>query len=108
MSHSTAAEIILLYFILPLWLLAGFADYLCHRASQIELTSGYKESLLHILMLAEIATPLLAAIFFEINALVIAIMIVGFVLHKMTVLWDTTFPSHKRLITPIEQHVHSF
>jgi DUF2934 family protein len=38
MSHSAAAETILLYFVLPLWLLAGFADYLCHRASQIELT----------------------------------------------------------------------
>ena len=28
---------LLLYFILPLWLLAGFADYLCHRASRIAL-----------------------------------------------------------------------
>src|SRR3954471_21593488 len=102
MPHSTAAETILLYFILPLWLLAGFADYLCHRASRIELTSGYKESLLHILMLAEIAVPLLAAIFFEINALVIAIMIVGFVLHHWPALWQPRSASHKRLITPIE------
>jgi hypothetical protein len=108
MPHSTAAETILLYFILPLWLLAGFADYLCHRASRIELTSGYKESLLHLLMLAEIAIPLLAAIFFEINALVIATMIVGFMLHQLTALWDTMFASDKRRITPIEQHVHSF
>jgi hypothetical protein len=108
MSHSAAAESILLYFILPLWLLSGFADYLCHRASRIELTSGYKESLLHLLMLTEVAIPLLAAIFFEINALIIAIMIVGFVLHQLTALWDTTFASRRRPITPIEQHVHSF
>ncbi len=108
MPHSAAAETILLYFILPLWLLAGLADYLCHRTARIELTSGYKESLLHLLMLAEIGIPLLAAIFFEINALVIAAMIVGFVLHQLTALWDTTFASQKRRITPIEQHVHSF
>jgi hypothetical protein len=108
MPHSAAAESILLYFVLPLWLLAGFADYLCHRASRIELTSGYRESLLHLLMLAEIAIPLLAAIFFEINALIIAMMIVGLVLHQLTALWDTSFASQKRRITPIEQHVHSF
>jgi hypothetical protein len=108
MPHSAAAETILLYFILPLWLVAGLADYLCHRAARIELTSGYKESLLHLLMLAEIGIPLLAAIFFEINALVIAAMIVGFVLHQLTALWDTSFASQRRRITAIEQHVHSF
>jgi hypothetical protein len=108
MSHSAAAETILLYFVLPLWLLAGFADYLCHRAARIELTSGYKESLLHLLMLAEIGIPLLAAIFFEINALIFAVMIAGLALHQLTALWDTTFASQKRRITPIEQHVHSF
>jgi hypothetical protein len=108
MSNSAAAESILLYFVLPLWLLAGFADYLCHRASRIELTSGYRESLLHLLMLTEIAVPLLGALFFEINALIIAAMIAGFVVHQLTALWDTTFASHKRRITPIEQQVHSF
>lgn len=108
MSQSTAAETILLYFVLPLWLLAGLADYLCHRASRIELTSGYKESLLHLLMLIEVAIPLLAAIFLEINALIIAVMIAGFVVHQLTALWDTTFASHRRRITAVEQQVHSF
>lgn len=108
MSHSAAAVAVLLYFVMPLWLLAGFADYLCHRASRIEITSGYKETLLHLLMLIELAIPLLAAIFFEINALIIAAMIAGFIAHQLTALWDTTFASHKRLITPVEQQVHSF
>src|SRR4051794_5228190 len=108
MPHSAAAEAILLYFVLPLWLSAGIADYLCHRASRIELTSGYRESLLHLLMLAEVAIPLLAAIFFEINTLIITIMITGLVLHQLTALWDTAFASQLRRITPIEQHVHSF
>jgi hypothetical protein len=28
-----AAQAVLMYFILPVWVLAGFADYLCHRAA---------------------------------------------------------------------------
>jgi hypothetical protein len=108
MSHFEPAVLVLLYFILPLWLAAGFADYLCHRASSIESTSGYKESLLHLLMFSEVAVPLLAAIFLEINALVIATMIVGFIAHQLTALWDVTFANDKRRVTPIEQQVHSF
>jgi hypothetical protein len=58
---------------------AGLADYLCHRAVRIESTSGVKESLLqllHLLQVGEMAIPTLAAIFLEINALVIAVMII--------------------------------
>ena len=108
MSHSEIAELALLYFVLPLWLAAGFADYLCHRASSIELTSGYKESLIHLLMFFEVGVPLLAAIFLEINALVIATMIVGFIAHQLTALWDTSFANDKRRVTPVEQQIHSF
>jgi hypothetical protein len=106
-----AAEItrnVLMYFILPLWLAAGFADYLCHRAADIEHTSGFKESLLHLLQFAEMAVPLLAVMFLEVNALVILLMIVSFLLHEITALWDVTYASRTRVITPIEQHVHSF
>jgi hypothetical protein len=52
----------LMYFVLPLWLAAGFADYLCHRAAHIEKTSGWKESILHLLQFAETAIPVLAAL----------------------------------------------
>jgi hypothetical protein len=103
-----AAVSVLLYFILPLWLAAGFADYLCHRASSIELTSGYKESLIHLLMFSEVAVPLLAAIFLEINAAVIATMIIGFIAHQLTALWDVAFANDRRHVSPIEQQVHSF
>jgi hypothetical protein len=103
-----AAVSVLLYFILPLWLAAGFADYLCHRASNIEMTSGYKESLIHLLMFSEIAVPLLAAIFLEINALIIASMIAGFIAHQLTALWDVAFANDKRHVSPIEQQIHSF
>jgi hypothetical protein len=89
-------------------LIAGFADYLCHRSSAIESTSGYRESLIHLLLFAEVAVPLLAALFLEINAMVILLMICGFIIHQATSLWDVTFASDKREVSPVEQHVHSF
>jgi hypothetical protein len=97
-----------MYFILPLWLVAGCADWLCHRASHIERTTGAKESLLHLLMFAELGLPLLAAIFLQINAGIIAIMIVAFFIHEATALWDVSYAVTARDVTPIEQHVHSF
>ena len=106
--NQTAAVYVLMYFVLPLWLLAGFLDYLCHRATNIERTSGAKESFIHLLMFAEMAVPTLAAIFLEINALVIAIMIVAFLLHEATVMWDLSYANTLREVTPFEQHVHSF
>src|SRR3954451_9165067 len=105
---SDVTVLLLLYFVLPLWLAAGFADYLCHRATHIESTSGAKESLLHLLQLVEVGVPLLAALFFEIDALVILLMLVAFAAHQATALWDTSYAVMAREVPPIEQHVHSF
>ena len=98
----------LLYFIVPLWTAAGVADWLCHRASRIEETTGAKESLLHLLMLVEVGVPVLAGVFLEITAPVFALMIASFLLHEATALWDVTYAVTQREVTPIEQHVHSF
>ena len=106
--NSAAAQLVLMYFILPLWLAAGFADYLCHRASHIETTSGPKESALHLLQFAEMALPTLAAIFLEINALILLIGVICLILHEATAIWDVRYAYETREVTPIEQHVHSF
>jgi hypothetical protein len=98
---------LLMYFVLPVWLAAGFADYLCHRASHIERTSGWKESLLHLLQFAEMAVPILAALFFEITSAVILLMIVCLVLHQATAMWDVHYANATREVKPIEQHIHS-
>ena len=98
----------LMYFVLPLWLAAGFTDYLCHRAAHIERTSGWKESGLHLIQFAEMALPILAALFLQINAGVILLMIGCFVMHEATAYWDVRYASARREITPFEQHVHSF
>ena len=52
---SVPTALILMYFTLLIWLIAGFADWLCHRASHIETTTGAEESLIHPLMFAEVS-----------------------------------------------------
>jgi hypothetical protein len=94
--------------VMPLWMLSGLADWLCHRHTSIETTTGLKESALHVLMLLEMGAATLAAALFEINALVAAIMLVAFVLHELTVYVDLRYSSARRDIPPVEQLVHSF
>jgi len=106
--HSYLGEHYLMYFIVPLWLAAGVADWICHRRAHIERTSGPKESLIHLLMLAEMGLPILAALFLEVNVAVFILMITCFFLHEITSLWDVAYASKTRTIPPIEQHIHSF
>ena len=54
----------LLYVIVPLWLLAGFTDYVLHKRTRIEHTAGTRESLLHLLQLGEIGLPVLLGLLF--------------------------------------------
>jgi hypothetical protein len=89
--QADPTQAVLMYFVLPVWLAAGFADYLCHRAASIETTSGWRESLLHLLQFGEMAIPTLAAIFLEINALVIATMIICLIVHHATAIWDVSY-----------------
>jgi hypothetical protein len=98
----------LLYYIVPLWLAAGIADWVCHRATGIERTTGAKESLLHLLMLAEVSLPVLAGLFLEITPPVLGLMLASFFLHEATALWDVSYAVTRREVTPIEQHAHSF
>ena len=108
LDSSTITRRFLLYFIVPLWQMAGIADWICHRATNIEGTTGAKESLMHLLMLAEVSIPVLAGFYLEITAPVAALMILAFVLHDATALWDVSYAVTRREVTPIEQHVHSF
>ena len=98
----------LMGFVMPLWLAAGVADWFCHRRSQIELTTGVKESLIHLAMLAEAAIPVLAGMFLEITSPVLALMLASFLLHEATALWDVAYANALRQVSPIEQHVHDY
>ena len=54
------------------------------------------------------AVPILAALFLEINAGVILLMILCFLLHEATAYWDVRYATSRREVAPVEQQVHSF
>ena len=93
---------------LPAWLLAGGADWLCHRRTHIERTSGPRESLLHLLLYAEIAVPTVLGLWLEITAGTLLVFATGVTAHMFTSWWDTSFAQPRRHIAPIEQQVHSW
>lgn len=96
------------YFVVPLWLAAGLADWWCHRQTAIEETTGLKESLLHLLQMSEASAPILAGLLLEVDPLILSGMIAIFFLHEATAMWDVTYAVTAREVTPVEQHVHSF
>lgn len=98
----------LLYFVVPLWLGAGVSDWACHRKARIEQTTGIKETLIHLLMLAEAGVAVLGALFLEINARVLGLMIGAFFAHEATALWDLSYAASRRKVSALEQHVHNY
>jgi hypothetical protein len=93
---------------LPLWLLAGFGDWLCHRRSQIQRTAGPRESALHLLLYLLIALPVALALFLEIEAALLLFMAACVLAHMAVSLWDTSFAQPRRHISPLEQQIHSY
>lgn len=98
----------ILNFIIPFWLIVGFGDYLCHRATHIEKTSGLKESMIHALMFIEITIPVMLGLHFEITSLIVLIVLIAFVVHEITAVWDIAYAHPRREVGPIEQHLHSY
>jgi hypothetical protein len=108
MALDQVVEIYLLYVLLPLWLLAGTADWLCHRLSGIEETTGLRESIIHFAMLSIGGTALLSGLFLEITATVLAIFVACWLLHEVVAFSDLATATGTRDISPIEQHVHGY
>lgn len=98
---------ILVYVVLPLWVVAGFLDYLCHRKSDIEHANGVKESALHWLMLGEVGVPLLAVVFLKVNALLMIFAVLCLIAHEVTGYLDLQLAMRTRKVTAFEQQVHS-
>jgi hypothetical protein len=93
---------------LPLWLLAGFGDWLCHRHSQIQHTAGPRESALHLVLYLLIAVPIILALFLEMDFMLLVLMAVCTLAHMGVSLWDTSFAQPRRHISPLEQQIHSY
>lgn len=91
----------------PLWIGAGLLDWLWHKKTKIESTSGPRESVLHLMMLTEAAPVALAPLLFEVNAGSVLLMLGAFAAHEATGAWDVSMTAPRRVIEPAEQHIHS-
>jgi hypothetical protein len=100
--------IVVLCLTLPMWLLAGFGDWLCHRRSRIQHTSGPRESMLHLLLYLLIAVPVTLGLFLAIDALLLMFMAACVLAHLAVSVWDTSYAQPRRHISPLEQHIHSY
>jgi hypothetical protein len=106
---ETATLRYVLFGLLPAWFVPGVLDWLQHRRTDIQHTSGSRESLIHSLMMAEVGAPITLALLCEINPLVLLIIAGAITAHEATALWDLrTAQDGGREVTPWEQHIHSF
>lgn len=99
---------LLMYVFLPLWGIAGFVDWCCHRATRIEYTSGLKETLMHSIMGIQIAIPILLCLLFDVNILILCICLIALILHELVAHWDVRFAAPRREISIWEMHAHSY
>jgi hypothetical protein len=73
----------------PVWIIAGFADYCCHRMTRIEHTTGLAEAGLH-------------------ASLVLVLILILAAMHLVTGYLDIAYSTGRRYVSPPEQHVHSY
>jgi hypothetical protein len=99
---------LLLYAVFPLWIAAGFVDYCCHRVTRIDRTTGRVESLLHAVQYLQVVGGMALSIFLEGTSLVLVLVIALALLHLATGFVDIAYTTGRRLISPTEQHVHSY
>jgi len=114
MEHSQpdmvvhGAVLVLGFVVVPVWMAMGFADYLCHRATDIEHTAGTRESLLHLIQFGLMGLPLLAVLFLQVNAGVLVVLAVFVSLHHVVAYIDVRYANATRQVRPVEQMIHSF
>lgn len=108
MSLQALLETLLMWGVYPLWLLAGAGDYLCHRRTDIEHTSGSTESWFHLLQFLTLVIVVAAGALLEPNALVFGMMVAAVLVHSVLAHLDVSYTDARRYISPFEQLVHGF
>ncbi|MEV5775985.1 diguanylate cyclase [Streptomyces antimycoticus] len=98
----------LMYGVMPLWFVPAVADWIMHRRTRIEETSGTRESAIHALMMTEAGMPVAMGLLARVNPLVLSVMGGAAVAHGATALWDVSLATGEREVRPVEQHIHSF
>lgn len=108
MNIRELLQALLVWGLYPVWLLAGAGDYLCHRQTDIEHTSGTRESWFHLLQFLSLLIPFAAATLMKLNAVVFGIIVALVVAHSVLAHMDVSYTDGRRHISPIEQLVHGF
>jgi len=101
-------QTLLVWGLYPAWLLAGAGDYLCHRQTDIEHTSGTRESWLHLAQFGTLLIAFAAAVLMNLNAIVFGIMVALVIAHSVLAHVDVSYTDGRRHISPVEQLVHGF
>lgn len=100
---------LLLYLLLPLWVLAGLADWWCHQHNRPEASRrGLRECFFHLTLLLQMAVGGLAALWLEINLGVLALMVGLFLAHEATHWMEWGRVARQRELRVGEQMLHSF
>lgn len=95
------------YVLFPLWLLAGLVDYWTHQRSDIAVTAGVRESVLHLLQTMQVGIPVLVVLFLDLTLATLAVIVAFAVAHTVTAYGDIRYASAYREILPLEQVVHA-
>ena len=103
-----SSRLLLMYVVFPLWVMAGFADWLCHRQTRIEQTSGLHENMFHWLLLGQVGAAMLAVSLLEVNAAILLLVFAAFLGHELTTYLELHYTVPLRPVGPAEQMVHSF
>ncbi|MBU2872272.1 diguanylate cyclase [Colwellia sp. E2M01] len=108
MDTSVLLINVMLYLFLPLWGIAGFADWCCHRATKIEENTGIKESLMHSLMGLQMGVPIVLCLVFNVNVLILLICIITWISHEVVAHCDVRYATPLRKISIWEMHAHTY
>jgi hypothetical protein len=91
-----------------LWLIAGAIDYLCHRRTHIQQTSGQQESLYHVAQFVVLGIALVVGMIFAPSVVSLTIISAAVLGHTVLGYLDVAYTTGRRHITPLEQTVHGF
>lgn len=99
---------LIVWVLLPAWIILGFLDWLCHRRSRIDIHCGPWESIFHLLLLALAGAGILMGLLLELNEPILALLGLCFVLHEAVAYLDIRYAHAHRDLSPAEQRIHDF
>ena len=101
-------ELWLAYGAYLVWLSAGLGDFLCHWRTDLPHTSGVAESATHLVQLGLLAAAVVLVLAFEVGPTSALLLLALVIAHAAVGYLDTRIAFDKRrVLLPIEQHLHS-